>query len=52
MGPRSKQAMVCPFAKTREQDIVKKQGCLGSRIQGVGFLWVTVQGSKVVDRRM
>ncbi len=52
MGPRSKQAMVCPFAKAREQNIVKKQGCLGSRIQGVGFLWVTVQGSKVVDRRM
>jgi len=52
VGPRSKQAMVCPFAKAREQNIVKKQGCLGSKIQGVVFLWVNVQGSEVVDRRM
>jgi hypothetical protein len=44
--------MVCPFAKAREQDIVMKQGCLGSRIQGVVFLWVSAQGSEVVDRRV
>jgi hypothetical protein len=43
--------MVCAFAKTREQNIVKKQGCLGSKIQGVVFLWVNVKGSKAVDRR-
>jgi hypothetical protein len=44
--------MVCPFAKAKKQDIVKKQGCLGSIIQGVVFLWVSVQGFEVVDRRM
>jgi hypothetical protein len=43
--------MVSPFAKAREQDIVKKHGCLGSRIQRVIFLWVSVKGFEVADRR-
>jgi hypothetical protein len=43
--------MVYPFAKAREQDIVKKQGFFSIRIQGVVFLWVTVKGSEVVDKR-
>jgi hypothetical protein len=39
--------MVCPFAKAREQDIVKKQGYLGSRIQGVVFLGLVFKALKL-----
>ncbi len=50
-GPRNKQAVVCLFAKARKQNIIKKQVCFGSKIQGVVFLWVNVKGSELVNRR-
>jgi len=51
-GPKSKQTMVCPFTKAREQDINRKHGCLGSeKSRGFVFLVVNTMGFKVVDRR-
>ncbi len=51
-GPRSKQVVVCPFTKTREQDINRKHNCPGSeKSRGFVFLVVNTKGSEVVDRR-
>jgi len=51
-GPRSKQVMVCPLTKAREQDTNMKQGYPKSeKSRGFVFLVVSTKGSKVVDRR-
>jgi len=51
-GLKSKQVVVCPFTKSRKQDINRKHGCLGSeKSKGFVFLVVSTKGSEVVDRR-